>query len=132
MVGRQPIFGAHLDIRGYELLFRGPACQTADGVAMTADVLVRAGLDIGLADLVGDKRVFVKAPRAFLVGEIEFPLPPRQTVIEVVQDVVRSPRWWPGAAIWCRTATPWPWTTTSGTTTTTRCWSWSRSSSSTS
>jgi c-di-GMP-related signal transduction protein len=91
MVGRQPVFGAHLDIRGYELLFRGPACQTADGVAMTADVLVRAGLDIGLADLVGDKRVFVKAPRPFLVGEIEFPLPPRQTVIEVVQDVVRSP-----------------------------------------
>ncbi len=27
---------------------------------MTADVLVRAGLDVGVADLVGDKRVFVK------------------------------------------------------------------------
>ncbi len=90
-VGRQPVFGAHLDIRGYELLFRGRACQTADGVAMTADVLVRAGLDVGLGDLVGDKRVFVKAPPPFLVGEIELPLPPRQTVIEVAQDVVRSP-----------------------------------------
>jgi EAL and modified HD-GYP domain-containing signal transduction protein len=91
MVGRQPIFGAHLGIRGYELLFRGPKSQMADGVAMTADVLVRAGLDVGLGDLVGDKLVFVKAPRAFLVGEIEFPLPARQTVIEIVQDVARTP-----------------------------------------
>ncbi len=91
MVGRQPIFGAHLGVRGYELLFRGPAAQMTDGVAMTADVLVRAGLDVGLGDLAGDKRVFVKAPRAFLVGEIDFPLAPRQTVIEVVNDVARSP-----------------------------------------
>jgi EAL and modified HD-GYP domain-containing signal transduction protein len=91
MVGRQPIFGAHLGVRGYELLFRGPTSQMTDGVAMTSDVLVRAGLDVGLGDLVGDKRVFVKAPRAFLVGDIDFPLPPRQTVIEIVQDVVRSP-----------------------------------------
>lgn len=91
MVGRQPIFGAHLGVWGYELLFRGPAPQTMDGVAMTADVLIRAGLDVGLGDLVGDKLVFVKAPPAFLVGDIDFPLPPRQTVIEIVQDVVRSP-----------------------------------------
>jgi EAL and modified HD-GYP domain-containing signal transduction protein len=91
MLGRQPIFGAHLGVRGYELLFRGPASHMTDGVAMTADVLVRAGLDVGLGDLVGDKRVFVKAPRAFLVGDIDFPLPPRQTVIEIVQDVARTP-----------------------------------------
>jgi EAL and modified HD-GYP domain-containing signal transduction protein len=91
MVGRQPIFGAHLGVRGYELLFRGPPSQMTDGVAMTADVLVRAGLDVGLANLVGDKQVFVKAPRAFLVGDVDLPLPPRQTVIEIVQDVARTP-----------------------------------------
>ena len=91
MVGRQPIFGGHLGVRGYELLFRGPPSQMTDGVAMTADVLVRAGLDVGLGNLVGDKQVFVKAPRAFLVGDIDLPLPPRQTVIEIVQDVARTP-----------------------------------------
>ncbi len=91
MLGRQPIFGAHLGVRGYELLYRGPASQMTDGVGMTADVLVRAGLDLGLGDLVGDKRVFVKAPRAFLIGDIDFLLPPRQTVIEIVKDVPRSP-----------------------------------------
>ena len=61
MLARQPIYGANLRVRGYELLFRGGA-GTTDGIAMTADVLVRAGLDVGVADLVGDKRVFVKAP----------------------------------------------------------------------
>ena len=91
MLARQPIYGANLRVRGYELLFRGPGARTTDGIAMTADVLVRAGLDVGVADLVGDKRVFVKAPRPFLVGDLEFPLPPRQTVIEVVQDVARTP-----------------------------------------
>ncbi len=91
MVARQPIYGANLGVRGYELLFRGPGARTTDGISMTADVLVRAGLDVGVADLVGDKRVFVKAPRPFLVGDLEFPLPPRQTVIEVVQDVARTP-----------------------------------------
>jgi EAL and modified HD-GYP domain-containing signal transduction protein len=91
MVARQPIYGANLGVRGYELLFRGQGARTTDGIAMTADVLVRAGLDVGVADLVGDKRVFVKAPRPFLVGDLEFPLPPRQTVIEVVQDVARTP-----------------------------------------
>jgi EAL and modified HD-GYP domain-containing signal transduction protein len=91
MVARQPIYGANLGVRGYELLFRGPAARTTDGIAMTADVLVRAGLDVGVSGLVGDKRVFVKAPHPFLVGDIDFPLPPRQTVIEIVQDVARTP-----------------------------------------
>ncbi len=91
MVARQPIYGANLSVRGYELLFRDQSTRTTDGIAMTADVLVRAGLDMGLGDLVGDKAVFVKAPRPFLVGDLEFPLPPRQTVIEIAQDVARTP-----------------------------------------
>ena len=130
MVARQPIYGANLSVRGYELLFRDRSTRTTDGIAMTADVLVRAGLDMGLGDLVGDKAVFVQAPRPFLVGDLEFPLPPRQTVIEIAQTWPVPPRWWPVAAIWCKTATPWPWTTTSGMTTKTRCFTWSRSSSS--
>ena len=80
MVGRQPIFDAQLDVRGYELLFRDPASPGLDGDAMTADVLVRAGLDVGLSSLVGDKLAFVNATRAFLVGEHELPFPAGQTV----------------------------------------------------
>jgi EAL and modified HD-GYP domain-containing signal transduction protein len=77
MVGRQPIFDAKLDVRGYELLFRDPSFPVLNGDAMTADVLVHAGLDVGLRSLVGDKLAFVNATRAFLVGEQEFPFPAR-------------------------------------------------------
>jgi EAL and modified HD-GYP domain-containing signal transduction protein len=91
MVGRQPIFDAELGVRGYELLFRDPSFPGLDGDAMTADVLVRAGLDVGLSSLVGSKLAFVNATRAFLVGEHELPFPARQTVVEVLEDVAHDP-----------------------------------------
>ncbi|HMK97188.1 MAG TPA: hypothetical protein VK425_06540, partial [Acidimicrobiales bacterium] len=87
MVGRQPIFDTRLEVRGYELLFRDPGTTLPGGDAMTADVLVRAGLDLGLANLVGTKLAFVNATRPFLVGEQEIPFPPGQTVIEIVEGV---------------------------------------------
>ncbi|MGO9660330.1 MAG: EAL and HDOD domain-containing protein [Acidimicrobiales bacterium] len=92
LVGRQPIFDANLGVRGYELLFRDPSFPGLDGDAMTADVLVHAGLDVGLRSLVGDKLAFVNATRAFLVGEQELPFPPSQTVIEVLESVRRDPQ----------------------------------------
>ena len=91
MVGRQPIFDAKSRVHGYELLFRGPGSQRPDGDAMTADVLVHSILDVGLDALVGDKLAFVNATRAFLVGEQDLVLPPIQTVVEICEDVPRSP-----------------------------------------
>ena len=92
MVGRQPIFDAKLDVHGYELLYRSAAGSTRPGGdAMTADVLVHAGLDLGLERLVGTKPAFVNATRAFLVGEQELPFSPRQAVVEVPADVARDP-----------------------------------------
>ena len=90
MVGRQPIFDGKLDVYGYELLFRSPGGAALDADVMTADVLVRAGLDIGLENLVGSRMAFVNAPRAFLVGAQDVPLPPEQTVIEVLEDVAHD------------------------------------------
>ncbi len=57
---------------------------------MTADVLVRAGLDLGLEALVGSKLAFVNATRPFLIGEQTIPLPPSQTVVEVLEDVAHD------------------------------------------
>ena len=76
MVGRQPIFDTKLGVRGYELLFRDPVDPRPNGDKMTADVLVRAGLDLGLASLVGSKLAFVNATRSFLVGQHEVPFAP--------------------------------------------------------
>jgi c-di-GMP-related signal transduction protein len=90
MVGRQPIFDAKLSVRGYELLFRDPGTTRPGGDAMTADVLVRAGLDVGLASLVGNKMAFINATRPFLVGEQEIPFPPEQTVIEILESVAHD------------------------------------------
>jgi len=90
MVGRQPIFDTTLDVRGYELLFRDPGTTLPGGDAMTADVLVRAGLDLGLGSLVGNKMAFINATRPFLVGEQEVPFPPEQTVIEILESVAHD------------------------------------------
>ncbi|HTV11203.1 MAG TPA: HDOD domain-containing protein [Acidimicrobiales bacterium] len=90
MVGRQPIFDNKLDVRGYELLFRDPGMTLPGGDAMTADVLVRAGLDLGLGNLVGNKLAFVNATRPFLVGEQDIPFPPEQTVIEILAGVAHD------------------------------------------
>jgi EAL and modified HD-GYP domain-containing signal transduction protein len=90
MVGRQPIFDGKRAVYGYELLFRSPGGQQRGADVMTADVLVRAGLDIGLENLVGQRKAFVNAPRAFLVGAQDVPLAPDQTVIEVLEDVAHD------------------------------------------
>ncbi|HET9732176.1 MAG TPA: EAL domain-containing protein [Acidimicrobiales bacterium] len=90
MVGRQPIFDGKLDVYGYELLFRSPQSGNRGAEVMTADVLVRAGLDIGLDNVVGRRMAFVNAPRAFLVGAQDVPLPPERTVIEVLEDVAHD------------------------------------------
>lgn len=90
LVGRQPIFDASLRAHAYELLFRGPASLAHDGDAMTADVLVCAGMDVGLDRVVGTKQAFVNATRSFLVGEQSVPLSPAQVVIEVLEDVGRD------------------------------------------
>jgi EAL and modified HD-GYP domain-containing signal transduction protein len=58
---------------------------------MTADVLVHAGLDAGLKDLVGDKLAYLNSTRPFLVGELDVPFSPWQVVIEVLKDVPRDP-----------------------------------------
>jgi EAL and modified HD-GYP domain-containing signal transduction protein len=90
MVGRQPIFDNDLEVRGYELLFRHPGDVRPDGDTMTADVLVRAALDVGLESLVGNKYAFVNATRSFLVGEQEIPFPPQQTVVEILESVAHD------------------------------------------
>lgn len=88
-VARQPIFDSRLAVHGYELLFRG--ANAADSDAMTADVLVHSGLDLGLASLVGNKPAYVNATRSYVVGDQEVPFSPKQVVVEVLEDVPRDP-----------------------------------------
>jgi c-di-GMP-related signal transduction protein len=41
--------------------------------------------------VVQSQPAFVNATRAFLVGELEFPFPARQTVVDVLEDVGHDP-----------------------------------------
>ncbi|HET6794843.1 MAG TPA: EAL domain-containing protein [Acidimicrobiales bacterium] len=91
LVGRQPIFDRDLAVLGYELLFRSPALPAGfDSDHMTATMLLSSTLDIGLDQLVGPRLAFINAGREFLVGTPDIPLPPAQTVIEVLEDVARD------------------------------------------
>lgn len=91
LIGRQPVFDSGREVWGFELLFRAPPGRHEDAETMTADVLLHAGLDLGLDRLAGTKRVLVNANRPYLVGEWEVPLPADRTVIEVLEDVERDP-----------------------------------------
>ncbi len=87
-VGRQPIVDRTGAVYGYEVLHRptGSLPVPSDGDRKTAEVLLNT-LTLGLEALVGDKAVFVNADRAVLTGELAVALPPRRTVIEVLETV---------------------------------------------
>ena len=87
LLARQPIFDRDLALWGYEILFRDQAGERFSGDAMTAEVLLRSGLDIGVENLVGRKKMCINVTRAYLTGEREIPLPPEQTVLEVHPSV---------------------------------------------
>jgi len=92
VVGRQPIFDRALAVMGYELLFRPIPCSQLDtagqqGNQMTAEVVL-GSLDIGVDQLVGDKRLFCNASRGVLLGEVPIILPPHRTVIEILETIV--------------------------------------------
>jgi EAL and modified HD-GYP domain-containing signal transduction protein len=95
MVGRQPIFDRNREVFGYELLFRGVtgsglSGQTPSGESMTSDVLVRIGLDCGLPAVVGDRAIFVVAPRSFITGDFEIPFAADRVVCEIPNSEVRD------------------------------------------
>lgn len=88
VVGRQPIVDRGHDVVGFELLYRSahPDADRPTGEQMTADVVLGT-LSIGVDRLVGDKTMFCNADRGALTGATPITLPPRRTVIEVLESV---------------------------------------------
>ncbi|MEL6983719.1 MAG: hypothetical protein AAFO29_14945, partial [Actinomycetota bacterium] len=90
VVGRQAIRNRAGRVVAHELLFRTPGASAAhvtDGEAATAEVLVSAITDIGLDELVGDRKAFVNVPHRFLVDGLCRILPPERVVLEILEDV---------------------------------------------
>jgi EAL and modified HD-GYP domain-containing signal transduction protein len=88
-LGRQPIYGANRDIRGYELLYRRAAGDTSarfrDADRASAEVMLKAFLEIGLPTVSPLQPVFINHTRHLLT--MDPILPADRCVIEVLEDV---------------------------------------------
>jgi EAL and modified HD-GYP domain-containing signal transduction protein len=88
-LGQQPIYGANREIRAYELLYRRNASDTTakfrDADQASADVMLKAFLEIGLPAVSPEQPVFVNHTR-HLLG-LDPILPPDRCVVEVLEDV---------------------------------------------
>jgi len=90
IVARQGIYDTRASLFAYELLFR-PATpsgvQLSDADAATAQVLMSAFTDIGLAQLVAGHVAFINVPYTFLAAGYCETLPTDHVVLEILEDV---------------------------------------------
>ena len=95
-VGRQPIFDRHLDVHGYELLFRAGNLSKAprffSSAQATSQVILNTFVEIGLERIVEDRRAFINFGQDILLnkGLRSLPLPPDRVVLEILEDVTVS------------------------------------------
>jgi len=88
-LGRQPIYDALREIQAYELLYRGAARDTtaliSDGDRASAEVMLKAFLEIGLQTVSPSRPVFVNFSEPLL--GVDPLIPPDRCVIEVLETV---------------------------------------------
>ena len=94
-VARQPIFNRHLQVAGYELLFRGEEATTAlisDKEGATASVVLNSFTEIGLERIVGSKPAWVNVSREFVLGGLAGTMPPKAVGLEILEDELYDER----------------------------------------
>jgi EAL and modified HD-GYP domain-containing signal transduction protein len=94
-VGRQPIMDRDRVVVGYELLYRAsPTARQASNVPSSAgrldgdqmtDAVLSGALGLGVVHLGDGKPLYCNADRAVLTGRTPVSLPPRQTVVEILE-----------------------------------------------
>ena len=89
-IGRQPILDRHKRTFGYELLFRNSTAACAkfvDNKQATASVMVNALNNIGITNLIGEKRGFINVDADVLESGIIDLLPKKTTILEILETV---------------------------------------------
>jgi c-di-GMP-related signal transduction protein len=89
-VARQPIFDAHQNVYGYELLYRSGSSNVyegTDGSQASLAVIRNAFLMLGPQTLTGRKKAFINFTRDLLVSGVALSLPHDQTVVEILEDI---------------------------------------------
>lgn len=95
-VGRQPLFDRHLDVVGYELLFRGAALPNRAIIhnenKATSQVILNAFTDFQLEEVLGGKRALMNLTRDLILEGIPTLLPPERVIVEVVETTMVDER----------------------------------------
>lgn len=91
-VGRQPIYNKKLELYGYELLFRSDgdpanAFSEIGASGATSTTIINCYLEMGLEKLVGNHLAFVNLTEQFLLNKSALPIPPKQVVLEILEDI---------------------------------------------
>lgn len=88
-LGRQPIYDGRREIQAYELLYRGAARDTAaiisDGDRASAEVMLKAFLEIGLQTVSPSRPVFINYSEPLL--GLDPIIPNDRCVIEILETV---------------------------------------------
>jgi EAL and modified HD-GYP domain-containing signal transduction protein len=90
-IARQPILDREQQVAGYELLFRTGGGPIRDGVFATASVAAKTFADPAFADALGPHRGFINVDAPFLQGDLVEFLPPRRTVLELLETTRFTP-----------------------------------------
>lgn len=94
-LGRQPILDRDQRIVAYELLFRSPgggnAAVIEDNFTATAEVVVRAFVELGLVNVLGDCLGYINVDERFLSSELVELLPRDRVVLEILETVEITP-----------------------------------------
>jgi EAL and modified HD-GYP domain-containing signal transduction protein len=93
-VARQAIFDRQLKVQGYELLARscldGVSAHAKDLMA-SLQVITNSFLSMGVENVLGGKPAFINFPQELLEDERALVLPPKTTVIEILETVKPEP-----------------------------------------
>ncbi len=92
-LARQPIFDASLRVLGYELLYRGgleSQARFADATFATLSVISSTFFLLGRETVGGSRMLFLNVGSEVLDDERVTLLPPRQLVLEILEDVARD------------------------------------------
>lgn len=89
-VARQPIFDRHMNVFGYELLYRRSMNNYYEGTddnQATAELINNAFFTMHSRELTGGTNAFINFSQDMLIEEIPFLLPVESTVVEILERV---------------------------------------------
>jgi EAL and modified HD-GYP domain-containing signal transduction protein len=94
LVGRQAIFDRHMEVFGYELLYRdgtGNSANIMDGDEATARVMVNTFLELGIDHIAGNGHAFLNLTANFFLNRHYEVLPTKNVILEVLETIEPTP-----------------------------------------